>query len=115
MVEGHVEADVVFKLPNAGYAPVTICFEIGGDATNGSDYEVLDNCITFEEGQDTAVIHITPIYDGLIEGDETIRLIIENTLGCIVRYDTVEFTILDYLEMYSTCSPNTFNMHRRFG
>ena len=32
MVEGHVEADLVFKLPSAEYAPVTICFEITGTA-----------------------------------------------------------------------------------
>jgi hypothetical protein len=108
MVEGHVEANLIIKLPNAEYAPVTICFEISGTAINGVDYEELENCVTFEQGQDSAFIHITPIYDGLIEGDETIRLIIENTLGCIVRYDTVEFTIRDYLEMLSTTSPNTF-------
>ena len=55
MVEGHVEADVVFKLPNAEYAPVTICFEITGTAINGVDYEEIDNCITFEEGEDSAL------------------------------------------------------------
>ena len=107
LVEGQVEGDLVFKLPSTEYAPVTICFDISGTAINGIDYEEIDNCITFDGGEDSAVIHVTPLQDGIIEGDETIRLIIENTLGCIVRYDTVEFTILDYLEMYSTCSPNT--------
>jgi hypothetical protein len=107
MVEGHVEADLVFKLPGAEYAPVTICFEIDGTAINGVDYEWIDNCITFEEGQDSAIIHLTPIQDGVIEGDETIVLIIENTLGCTVKYDTVEINILDYLEMISVISPNT--------
>jgi hypothetical protein len=107
MVEGHVEADVVFRLPNPEYAPITICYEITGTASNGADYEWIDNCVTFEEGEDSVSFHIVPLYDGIIEGEETIVLIIENTLGCIVRYDTVEFTILDYLEMYSTCSPNT--------
>jgi hypothetical protein len=47
MVEGYVEADVVFRLPNPEYAPITICYEIGGDAVNGCDYEMLDNCVTF--------------------------------------------------------------------
>jgi hypothetical protein len=107
MVEGHVEADVVFRLPNPEYAPITVCYEIGGTAINGIDYEEIENCITFEEGEDSVSFHIVPLYDGIIEGEETIRLIIENTLGCIVRYDTVEFTIRDYLEMLSTTSPNT--------
>ena len=63
--------------------------------------------MTFEEGEDSALIHVVPLKDGLIEGPETIRLIIENTLGCIVRYDTVEFTIIDYVDMVTQISPNT--------
>ena len=106
-VEGHVEGDLIFKLPSPEYSPVTICYEISGTAINGIDYEWIDNCISFEEGQDSAVIHINPMYDGIIEGDETIILIIENTLGCSTTYDTTVITILDYLEMISTISPNT--------
>jgi hypothetical protein len=106
MVEGHVEADLVFHLANPEYTPVTICYSIEGTATNGADYEELENCITFEEGEDSAVIHITPIYDGLIEGDETIVLIIENTLACNSVF-TVELTILDYVGMISEISPGS--------
>ena len=113
MVEGHVEADLVFKLPSAEYAPVTICFEISGTAINGIDYEEIDNCITFEEGEDSAVIHITPLYDGILEDDETIVLIIENTLGCFVTYDTVELTILNYIEMILTYKPQYNDMQWR--
>ena len=73
----------------------------------GVDYEEIDNCITFDGGEDSVSFHIVPLYDGIIEGDETIRLIIENTLGCTVKYDTVEFIILDYWGMISMISPNT--------
>ncbi|GAB4324706.1 MAG: hypothetical protein Kow00127_17400 [Bacteroidales bacterium] len=107
MIEGCVEADIIFKLPNPSYAPLTVCFEIGGTATNGVDYEEINDCITFEEDQDTAIIHIVPLKDDLIEGEETIVFIIENTLGCIVRYDTVEFVIVDYVDMVTQTSPNT--------
>ncbi|MBM3435154.1 MAG: hypothetical protein FJY07_02925, partial [Bacteroidetes bacterium] len=107
LVEGHVEGDLVFKLPNTSFAPVTICFEIAGTALNSIDYEEIPNCVTFEQGQDSASIHINPFLDGLIEGEETIILIVENTLGCIVKYDTVEVTILDYVDMVSIISPNT--------
>lgn len=108
MIEGCVEADIIFRLPNPDYAPITVCFEITGTALNGIDYEPIDNCVTFEEGEDTAFVHVVPLKDGLIEGEETIRLIIENTLGCIVRYDTVEFTIIDYVDMSTIISPSTF-------
>jgi hypothetical protein len=107
MVEGHVEADLIFKLQSAEYAPVTICYEITGTAINGVDYEEIDNCLTFEEGEDSVSYHVVPLYDGLIEGEETIELIVENTLGCEVKYDTVELIIEDYVGMVSQTSPNT--------
>ena|GEM_PF-342749 len=107
MIEGCVEADIIFRLPNPEYAPITVCFEITGTATNGVDYEEIDPCITFEEGEDSVAIHIVPLKDGILEGEENIVLIIENTLGCIVRYDTVEFIIIDYVDMVTQTSPNT--------
>lgn len=107
MIEGCVEADIIFRLPNPDYAPITVCYEITGTATNMIDYDTIPNCITFEEGQDSAVIHVEPYKDGILEGEETIILIIENTLGCIVRYDTVEFIIIDYMDMVTETSPNT--------
>ncbi|MEZ5198944.1 MAG: choice-of-anchor L domain-containing protein [Bacteroidales bacterium] len=109
MVEGHVEADVVFWLPNVDNTPLTVYFENvqgPGFAINGVDYEEIENSIIFEEGLDSVTIHITPLYDGIVEGDEFIELIIENTLGCTVRYDTLVLTILDYGEMASQMSPN---------
>jgi gliding motility-associated-like protein len=107
MIEGCVEADIIFILPNPDYAPITVCYEIIGTATNGTDYEEIDNCVTFEEGEDSAFIHVVPLKDGIIEGEETIILIIENTLGCIVRYDTVQFIIVDYVDMVTQTSPGT--------
>lgn len=107
MVEGHVEADLIFKLIGVGYEPVTICFEIIGTATNGMDYEEIDNCINFEIGEDSVTMHVTPIQDGLFEGDETIVLIIENNLGCEIQYDTVEMIIEDYHAPWDIISPST--------
>ena len=115
MIEGCVEADIIFTLPNADYAPLTVNFEIlsGPGYANPSaypdgDFEVeIPNYISFAEGEDTDTIHIIPVKDNVIEGIEKLVFIIENTLGCIVRYDTVEFTILDYVAMEDTISPST--------
>jgi len=107
LVEGHVEGDLIFRLPDTSFAPVTICFEIGGTALNGIDYEEIDPCITFDEGQDSAVIHITPYSDNVLEYDETIRLIIENTLGCSILDDTVEFLIENYIPLSNNISSET--------
>jgi hypothetical protein len=99
MIEGFVGAEVIMHLPNAGYAPTTIFFDIQGTAVNGVDYEWIDNWIVFEEGHETASVSIVPLGDGIIEGDETVILIIENSLGCLTRYDTITLIISDYIEM----------------
>ena len=114
MIESCVEADIIFRLPNPEYAPITVFFEVGGTADpnafipDGGDFdEAIPTEITFEEDVDSVAIHVKPVYDNIIEGEETLELIVENTLGCIVRYDTVIFTIFDYVEMVSVTSPNS--------
>lgn len=114
MIEGCVEADIIFRLPHAEYAPITVYFEVGGTADPnaydpyGGDFEeAIPTEITFEEDEDSVAIHVKPVYDGIIEGEETLELVVENTLGCIVRYDTVIFTIFDYVEMVSQMNPST--------
>jgi hypothetical protein len=106
MVEGHVEADLVFKLPPY-WAPWTIFYTIGGTAINGVDYEYIDNSLYFEYGVDSAILHITPVLDGVIEGDETIVLTVINNLFGLTTYETREFTIQDYVNMNTAISPNT--------
>jgi len=115
MIEGCVEMDLIFRLPNASYSQATINFEIvtgPGYATNGIDYVGIDGgpidpFVTFEEGEDSVSIHIIPILDGEIEGNELIDFIIENDLGCEIRYDTVSLLIQGYSAMVDTISPPT--------
>ena len=113
MIEGCVEADIVFALPNAEYAPITVHFDLSQSTANPAAYpagdfeETIPDSITFEEGQDSAIIHVIPVKDGILEGEETLELIVENTLGCTVRYDTVIFYIEDYIDMATQPSPNT--------
>ncbi len=112
MLEGYVEADIVFKLPSPEYAPLTVNFEILGTANPaaypGGDFEeAIPTSITFEEGQDSAVIHVKPIKDGIFEGEESLVFVIENWLPCYLTYDTVEFIILDYMDISLNTMPNT--------
>lgn len=107
MVEGCVEADITFKIPAAGWAPYTVHYEIFGTAENGVDYEEIPDSVYIPSGTDTASIHVVPYYDGVPEGDETIVFVIENTLGCTTKYDTVEIIILDYNDMLTANSGNT--------
>jgi hypothetical protein len=105
LVEGFVGAEVTLKLPHAGYSPNMIFFDIQGTAVNGVDYEWIDSWFTFEEGYDMATVKIVPLSDGIIEGDETVVLVVLNTLGCQIIYDTITLIISDYTEMTTVTSP----------
>ncbi|MCD4735393.1 MAG: choice-of-anchor L domain-containing protein, partial [Bacteroidales bacterium] len=107
MVEGCVEADITFKIPAIGWAPYTVHYEILGDAENGVDYEEIADSVHIPAGFDSASIHIVPLFDGIVEGDEMIIFVITNTLGCTTEYDTVEIIILDYVELATATSGDT--------
>lgn len=53
---------------------LTISYGIGGTATNGTDYPFLPGTITFPIGVDTIQFYVTPSFDGLVEGTETVIL-----------------------------------------
>ncbi len=112
MVEGYVGADVIFRVSNVDYTPLTAHFQIGGTAVNGLDYsngtgDQIPDSVYFPAGADSAVIHIQPLLDGYTEGPETIILVIENLIGAFVEYDTLTLTIQDYIDMIDQISPNT--------
>ena len=111
MIEGFVDADIFIKLPHVDYSPLTVYFGVGGTADPlafppGDFEEAIPTEVSFNVGEDSSSFNVKPVYDAIIEGEETLQLIVENTLGCIDRYDTVVFTILDYVEMVSQTSPN---------
>ena len=107
MVEGCVEADIIFRLPNTSYAPITITYEITGSAENGIDYETIPPFINIPEGEDSAFIHVVPLQDGEVEGIEDIVIILKNELGCTIRFDTVVFFIIDYIDIETETTPPT--------
>ncbi len=62
--------------------PLTVRFRIRGSATHGSDYERITPQgepvrIVIPAGKRQAPIMIRPINDGLFEGDETVRIILQ--------------------------------------
>jgi len=107
MVEGNVNADVVFRLANPVNSAQTLYFEIGGTATNGEDYAEIADSIVFGQGQDSAVLSIAPLSDQSVEGDETVKIILGNIFGWFTRHDTLELIIEDYNALTDTISPPT--------
>jgi phosphodiesterase/alkaline phosphatase D-like protein/arylsulfatase A-like enzyme len=58
-------------------APLTFNYAIGGTATNGVDYSSLTGTATIAAGQSSVDIPVTPVDDGLPEGNETVALTLE--------------------------------------
>jgi len=61
---------------------LTIAYGVGGTATNGVDYPNLPGTITFPPGVDTVQFYITPSFDGLTEGTETVILSVSIVNEC---------------------------------
>lgn len=113
LIEGCEEVDLIFKIPGADYAPVTAMLDYSGSTANPSAYpdgdfiEALPTEITFEEGEDSLSIFISLAKDGILEGDEILQIIVEYTLTCNPKYDTIEIIISDYIDMATQTSPDT--------
>jgi N-acetylneuraminic acid mutarotase len=62
--------------------PLTVEYVIGGNARNGVDYYPLTSQVTFAAGRASVSIPVSPLLDGLVEGNETVSL----TLAAGVDY-----------------------------
>lgn len=56
---------------------LTVNYLVAGTATNGQDYDDLTGNVTFAAGSSTAVVNINSINDGVYEGRETVRLVLQ--------------------------------------
>jgi hypothetical protein len=82
-VEGCTQADLKITLPFANPVTSWVVFDsITGTATNGVDYNFLNDSVMFLPNQVSVTIPIVPVYDGLPEGDENIFIYLSNQVGC---------------------------------
>lgn len=77
-----------FRLTRAGdasllAAPLTVTFTLTGAATNGADYTNLPLAATFAAGVTTADVVVSPLNDGVLDGEETVVL----TLTGVAPYE----------------------------
>lgn len=83
LIEGCDSALVTFIRPSdADTIDLTVDFEIGGTAINGTDYDLLDESVFFPEGEDSVFIWIVPADDGIVEGTETVTITVEIINEC---------------------------------
>jgi len=86
-VEGCSNGVFSFVLSSPDAAPFPITYSIGGTATNGVDYTTIPTSITIPPGQDSVSVIISPLFDGIAEGNETV--ILTYTSGCGTQSDTI--------------------------
>jgi Calx-beta domain/Domain of unknown function (DUF4114)/RTX calcium-binding nonapeptide repeat (4 copies) len=73
---GEVANPGQFTLKRTGITTdaLTVSYTIDGSASNGIDYQKLENSVTFAAGSDTVIINVRPIDDQFAEGTETVKL-----------------------------------------
>jgi gliding motility-associated-like protein len=75
VIEGCSTAELQFIRPQSQIGDtLTISYVITGTATNGTDYPLLPNPITFFPGDDTLTLVIDPIADGIPDNMEFITI-----------------------------------------
>ena len=84
IVEGCTDANFIFTRPEGETGDTLIInYTIGGDATEGTDYNSLPDTVIFLPGEDSVVITLSPIQDGIPEPFEsvTITVVLINICG----------------------------------
>ncbi len=75
VVEGCTTADLMFVRPQSQIGDTLIVnYDITGTATSGTDYPALQNPVTFLPGQDTVILTIDPLADGIPDNLEFITI-----------------------------------------
>jgi len=72
----------VFRRKGDLSVPITVRYHFEGSATPGRDFEVSSRVIEFPAGSEATRLMLTPIDDDLVEGEETVAVIID-PVSCI--------------------------------
>jgi gliding motility-associated-like protein len=72
IVEGCSQAAFTFYRPGSVTDSLVLNFTVSGTAIEGTDYNFIPDSITFLPGQNTLVVPIIPVADGIAEGPESI-------------------------------------------
>lgn len=83
LYESCGEALVTIKRSNTNNnTDYTVNLNVLGSATNGVDYTGLPGTVTIPAGQDSIVLVLTPVFDGIPEGQENIIIEIDDPNLC---------------------------------
>ena len=78
IVEGCTDANFIFTRPEGEIDDTLIInYTFGGVALEGTDYNNLIDSVMFVPGQDSVIINLSPIQDGIDEGFESVTITVE--------------------------------------
>lgn len=104
-IEGCSNDIITFTLASPATSPYIINYNISGTAINGTDYTIIPASVTIPTGQTSASIIISPNYDGLTEGIETVVLTVQ-ALTC-GSSQTYTFYIRDNTQLMAFAGGDT--------
>jgi hypothetical protein len=78
LVEGGF---TIARVGDTASGPLTVHYTLGGNATNGTDYQRLPESVTIPAGELTTTLRVVPIDDAESEGNENVFLTIEPDPG----------------------------------
>lgn len=76
---GNDTAMFTIRRTGATDLPLTVNFRIAGSATPGVDYDALPTSVTIQPGRRAAFLTVRVNNDALLEGNETVRVIIQQS------------------------------------
>jgi len=80
--------------------PLTVSLSIDGTATNGTDYSSIPSSFTIPAGETAITIPITPLFDTLVEGNETVVLSLASSSNYTIgSANTATVTIQDTVNL----------------
>lgn len=82
--------------------PLTVTLHIQGNATNGTDYSAISSTILFQPGQDTYVIPIHALADGIPDNNEWVTIYIQDLCNTGLVRDSIRILEAPPLDLQLT-------------
>ena len=110
LYEGCGTATLTFYRYGNTNATQVLNYTVTGTAAMGADYNNIPTSVTFAPGQTEATVILTPVVDGVTEGNETVTVTLIDENPCpSPNPPTVTITIQDYTAPTLQAPPDVFN------
>lgn len=81
---GAVPATFTVTRSGTTGSPLTVAYAVAGSATAGADYVALSGSLAIPAGAASVTVAVTPVDDGVVEGDETVSVVVAGGVGYAV-------------------------------